>query len=355
MDQLSFTIPEILSLLGVVQGVYILVYMCLRAGRFSRAGIPLLYFLVLSLAFLSDFTGVFLDQLTELDQYVKHSLWFAAIPLSVLLIHQIAQINSTPPLRHYLVILFIPVPALATYVVSYMRPDLCDAGVICQEMENWYIIFCIITGGIVLITIWLTRGVFEETYKQKLGKERYWLIVTIVLVNSLLLFALFLFISEQMESLELHLFRNILGLTFIYLVTTSLFRIYPQAIQLSDAPSVYDAPLNDDEKALAERIEQLFKLDKVYQEPTYGRSDLARELEASETQLSRIINIHFKKSFPQMMNEHRVEDAKRLLIQTEESMKVIAEQVGFNSLPSFNRAFKEIAGISPSLFRKNKQ
>jgi AraC-like DNA-binding protein len=91
----------------------------------------------------------------------------------------------------------------------------------------------------------------------------------------------------------------------------------------------------------------------VYQEPTYSRTDLARECDTSETIISRVINAHFGKSFPQLINEYRVEDAKQLLIQTSAPVKVIAGDVGFNSLASFNRVFKDTTGESPSKFRKN--
>ena len=44
MDLTSqFTLPEILSLLGLIQCVYVLVYMMLRAGSVSAAIIPSLY------------------------------------------------------------------------------------------------------------------------------------------------------------------------------------------------------------------------------------------------------------------------------------------------------------------------
>ena len=59
-----------------------------------------------------------------------------------------------------------------------------------------------------------------------------------------------------------------------------------------------------------------------------------------------------RKSFPQLLNEKRVETAKTLLLDTDASIKIVAQEVGFNSLPSFNRVFKEVEGQSPSSYRK---
>ena len=55
MDSLRFSIPEILSLLGVAQCVYLLVYMLFRSGSIKSVFLPGLYFLVLGIAFSFDF------------------------------------------------------------------------------------------------------------------------------------------------------------------------------------------------------------------------------------------------------------------------------------------------------------
>ena len=128
----------------------------------------------------------------------------------------------------------------------------------------------------------------------------------------------------------------------------------PQAVHIAAQKKDKGATLSIYERSIARQIEELIYLQKAYQEPSYSRADLARECEVPEAVVSKVLNTHFGLSFPQLMNKHRVEDAKRLLIQTKEPMKIIAEEAGFNSLASFNRAFKEISGVSPSEFRKKK-
>lgn len=65
------------------------------------------------------------------------------------------------------------------------------------------------------------------------------------------------------------------------------------------------------------------------------------------------MSITYQKSLPQIINEHRVRDSLQLLAQTDAQISVIAEQVGFNSVPTFNRVFKDIQGISPSDYRSD--
>jgi len=51
-----------------------------------------------------------------------------------------------------------------------------------------------------------------------------------------------------------------------------------------------------------------------------------------------------------------MQDAKTLLVNTESekfTISSIAFDSGFNSLSSFNSAFKKFEGITPSMFRKS--
>jgi two-component system response regulator YesN len=51
------------------------------------------------------------------------------------------------------------------------------------------------------------------------------------------------------------------------------------------------------------------------------------------------------------LNEYRVRDAQRLLAETNAPIQNIFEESGFNSITSFNRVFKELAGEAPKEYR----
>ncbi|MCE7886326.1 MAG: AraC family transcriptional regulator [Alphaproteobacteria bacterium PRO2] len=341
MEHLQFTIPEMLSLIGVTQCVYFLVYMIMRAGRLSRAGVPILYFLVLALAFLSDAAERSLGAGIDNYFYLQWATWFLGPPLSVLLVIQVAQISRTPELKHFWVLALIPAAFL---IARAMVPSEND-----PEMQSALTIFGIIAGCISLLAIWLQRDVFAAITSEKTGKARYWLILALVFTNIFMLGVMMLGLSPAHAENAL-MVRTVLGLGFVYLVGTSLFRIYPQAVMLSE---IGPDTLTARDLEIARRIESLMTLDKVYHEPAYSRADLARECEVSEAALSRIINLHFSKTFPQLMNEHRIEDAKRMLKETDASVRTVAGEVGFNSLATFNRVFKELTGSSPGQFRQD--
>jgi len=80
---------------------------------------------------------------------------------------------------------------------------------------------------------------------------------------------------------------------------------------------------------------------------------LAYQIPTSAHTLSRIINQEFNQSFSEYINKHRVEEFIKLATSEEVSYLATAYQVGFNSKPTFNRAFKKIKGSTPrEFFRK---
>ncbi|MCK6418933.1 MAG: AraC family transcriptional regulator, partial [Alphaproteobacteria bacterium] len=172
MKSLIFTLPEALALLGVAQCVYIVAYMGLRAGRLSRAGLPMAYFAVLALAFALDFGQQHLQDMWPYYTDLQWLAWFAGPPLSVLLIVQIARIHEVPHWSCYWTLLLIP----AAYIAAR---SLADA----QEMPQFLNIVGLIAGAISLLTIWQTRGIFAAIQAEKGGKTRYWLIIALIFMN----------------------------------------------------------------------------------------------------------------------------------------------------------------------------
>lgn len=76
-------------------------------------------------------------------------------------------------------------------------------------------------------------------------------------------------------------------------------------------------------------------------------------LSISPQQLSEILNARINKSFYEYTNEHRINEAKRLLIeQPEDKVAYIALKSGFNSLSSFYNSFHKATGESPGVYRK---
>ncbi len=353
---LKFSIYEILSIIGLTQCVMILVYMAIRAGRISRAVLPFIYFLILGVAFFTDFAARFISSAIIYYDFINWSLWYISPVISVLLIVQIAKITKTPARINYLILLIIPLIFIFSYSGYLMEGNSCNEAInilACNNYLEWFKLVTLIAGGIALLTIWLQKNLLEGLYNDKIfGRDRYWLIIALIATNLILLLIEFIQKIPQIHISEADLFfaRTVLGLSFSYIASTSLFRIYPQSVAITEEKK---EELSEEELIIARKIEKLLKWEKVYHEPNYGRTELAHELQIAETTISKIIRLYFDKNLPQLLNEYRVEDAKTLLAETDAPIKTIALESGFNSIASFNRIFKELTGNTPGSYRKN--
>ncbi len=81
--------------------------------------------------------------------------------------------------------------------------------------------------------------------------------------------------------------------------------------------------------------------------------DYAMQLNKSPKTLSNLFSKFSNKSPLKIIHDRLILEAKRLLIYTDNSVKEIAYDIGFQEVPPFNRLFKKIAGETPSDFRKN--
>lgn len=95
--------------------------------------------------------------------------------------------------------------------------------------------------------------------------------------------------------------------------------------------------------------------DNVCIEPELTLSSLSERIAVPEHRLRRLIGkgLGFR-NFSAFLNDHRVEEAKRRLAdpkRAREQIATIAFDLGYASLAPFNRAFRELAGTTPSEYR----
>nr|WP_321412319.1 AraC family transcriptional regulator [uncultured Carboxylicivirga sp.] len=93
-----------------------------------------------------------------------------------------------------------------------------------------------------------------------------------------------------------------------------------------------------------------------YINQSFQNNDLTLDLVAKETgilqrKITQIINEQFNCNFKTYINRIRINEAKRLLSQTDLNIGEIAFKVGFNNQSHFNRVFKVETQMSPSEYR----
>ena len=92
-------------------------------------------------------------------------------------------------------------------------------------------------------------------------------------------------------------------------------------------------------------------MDRVYSEPL-DIPALARIAHVSDAHFIRIFRATFGETPHHYLQRRRVERSMFLLRETKRSVTDICLDVGFNSLGTFSRTFREIVGESPVAYRK---
>ncbi len=101
------------------------------------------------------------------------------------------------------------------------------------------------------------------------------------------------------------------------------------------------------------RLVRLMKRDKPYLNPNITIKTLAREMGVPSYHLSQVINDRLGKNFFDFINEYRIGEAKRKLVDPElgETILQVAYSVGFNSNAAFSRVFKKHTGMTPRQYK----
>ncbi len=150
------------------------------------------------------------------------------------------------------------------------------------------------------------------------------------------------------------IFYTLMIQSFAYFVIRQPDEIFPALV--SSADKYKTSTLRDsDKKEHLENLHILMNEEKPFLEPNLNRSDLATMLSISPHNLSQLLNQDAGLSFYEFVNNHRINEVKKRLVNSEYenyTVLAIALDVGFNSKSSFNRIFKQQTGVTPSSFVK---
>ncbi len=238
-------------------------------------------------------------------------------------------------------------------LVAFAVAGGCEVPAACHEFGSFVRVFGVIPGALVLLLLWLQWHVFARLWGQQDTHDRYWVVLALIVFNVLNLWVDLAHAARVILEGEVAFVRAAFGLTLVYLVTTLVFRIEPKPVALLPgfAPRK-TVTLTPEERTLAKRIAEMMALEKLFQEPTLSRADLARVVGASPLLVARVINGAFGKSFHRFVNEYRVQEARRLLRESDLTIAEIAFDAGYDGVNTFNRVFERITGMSPAEYRQ---
>jgi AraC-like DNA-binding protein len=134
------------------------------------------------------------------------------------------------------------------------------------------------------------------------------------------------------------------------LVPDSLVRTAGEIIQLNSRAPL---PVAETEE-LVGRLAELMAAEAPYRDPRLRVAGLAKMLGVRGPVLSQVFSEGLQTSFAEFVNGYRVNEAKRLLRSDQAdryTLSAIGQEAGFASRSSFNRVFRQQAGVTPSDYR----
>jgi AraC-like DNA-binding protein len=357
-SQGSLSLLQSLHLMGILPALFLVFFLTIIGCRGNhQAWIPAIYFLVLACSFVLPIASVYVAPGQNLlllgGLLIGENMLIAA---SFLLIMQF--LNGGVPSPAYWLIFAIPlVGGSGLIYAGLVNNQMCAADEFCRISETYRSLYNIFSASLVLLLL-----VYYSAQKRGLHagdaerRHKYWLIISLIMMNLCMLAVDLARLANRLSVNEASIIIVIFKLTFIYLVITSLFRVfYPRmAEDIVHLPSsARHDPTSD--QPIVDAIGRLLNEERIYREMRLNRAAFADKVGVSEHQLSRIVNHYFGKSVIELINHHRIEDAKRRLRdEPDTQVTMIGFEVGFNSIASFNRVFKDKVGVSPTQWREGK-
>lgn len=98
-------------------------------------------------------------------------------------------------------------------------------------------------------------------------------------------------------------------------------------------------------------IEGLMRDQKLFRDENLTLDRLARKAGVPARRISAAVNQATGKNVSQWVNEFRIQEACRLLRETEQSVTAVMFESGFQTKSNFNREFRRVTGLSPQAWR----
>lgn len=375
MQEIKFDLISILVTVGIFHGIFlsIVFFFNKKGNTFSNKMIGLLMFAVS----LSINYGMLIK--SNLYQYAPHLLR-VGIPVQ-LLFGPLIYLYIKKIIRHSdqkdekkinLILHFIPF----IIVIIFMLPYFLSSGAEkihyvlnpSQLPKRWLnlVINIIIQIQIwsYLVLVWRKISKLEkelkELYSDTSKINLHWIkdiIIQLIIVFAVIAVILFIrILTPQLNTIFTKSFDN---QVIPLLVSIIIYRIGYKALTQPEIliPEIILIEKAVEPVGLDKKILTYMEENKPYLDPDISLPQLAEELNMTRNQLSAQINKGTGKNFFDFINEYRIEEVKKDLLNPEKdqfTILALAMDVGYNSKATFNKAFKSIVGMTPREFKQTR-
>lgn len=150
-----------------------------------------------------------------------------------------------------------------------------------------------------------------------------------------------------------------LGTAFLFSVVVILFLIKalnnPSLFKKRNEKYLSSSLKNEDISIYMTALNNLMEKEKLYLNPELTLTMLSKKMEITSKLVSQVINQSQNCNYSQYIASYRIKEAKRLLTSSKfkhYKIAAIAYDSGFNSLSSFNSAFKNLTNMTAIQYRQ---
>lgn len=151
------------------------------------------------------------------------------------------------------------------------------------------------------------------------------------------------------------LFQILLGiLIFLYTGVLIITKIKAGNSSKKEHPQLDHKPLEVKNYSQEELEKITTIIEDTYQKPDLSITMIGDITGIAPSKITKLIKEKYQKTFKQLINEIRIKEARRLLVETDRTINDIGYIVGYNNITYFNSLFKQQVGKSPKEYRNNK-
>lgn len=292
---------------------------------------------------------------------LKSLLWLSldSLPIWVINIGFLAH-SLTGPLLLLYTFRSLPHARKSNAALLHFIPSICLLGLVFSLTldDFWYqggysfLLFHQMT--YVLASLLYVLWYYRKSPQTKGSEKTKYTWLFLLVSGSFLLQATYF--SNYVLGLTPYLLGPVLYAPLVYLASWYAFK-HPELFSSQEACHKYKNIKATEEslQACEYRLQELMARESPFLNHGCTLNRIARKINTPSYLLSHLINSRFSSSFPDYINQLRIEKAKELLTRPDYArfkISCIAHECGFNSLSSFNAAFKKFTGRTPSGFRE---
>ena len=370
--EINYNIVSLIDILGLVQGVFLGLVLIIEGRRIK----PKLFLGLFLIVYCAELLNSILRDLNILESepwllFLPFNFFYLILPLFYIYVKGISNINLT---KKKIVLILLPgILEFISYTVLFMlsvgtKVKLHNS----ESFSNVLSLIEILSFAYSIYYIFLTikfinkqKTKVEEFYSNTEGKLLTWAKNVLMFLFSFLIIMLSsLFLEGTFYDNYIYPAISIINVVFIFWIGISGIKqsklfVYKIASikkidhQQSDVNETNNR-LKTNNKDHYEKLITLMDDEKLFLEPNLSLADVSLKLKITQRNLSELIRDESDKNFNQFVNHYRVEEAKKLLLDTSNdhlNMLGIAFDSGFSSKATFYSVFKKHTSHTPKSFK----